>query len=1460
MKSRIISLVLVTIMIISAMPMTGVFAADESTTTDSILIGETFNDVVTGGVPDDVFTIKRAGSGDLSVVDVPDTRNKSLFMKTESGGTTYIEKSIHNPESAPLTLAFKMMLDNLGSFQLVNIVDSKGVVTPLFDVVDGKIMKDGEAVYTFDKNVWYYVEVGLNVNDKAYTVSVDNMKVIKKTDVQYSDFASIRLQLSATTQELKLDDITMFRADLVTGDVKYFENSYLFLEPILQEEAKDIASKGLLMYQNAKRAVKNGAELELSTPAKSFDKVLYVPLRFAVENLGGEVTWNTQENAAYIVFKNKTHKIKDGKTAVCVDGSPAEIKNAIINDNGTMYMAAEDVAEIMGVPVYTELGFVMIDGEEALYNKAVDLVKEEVKNMIKYPRPTGEELYSALMERFPNNTHPRLYGTKADFDKLKKVVESDDLARGMYGYIKNITDPILSQPPIQRVDVPAREDDLVNERCRLLGFMYQMTGDERYAERCWQEMETVCGYKNWYEPTNYENDRYGKSSNTLPNQAILEGMAFGYDMIHDWMTPAQRKLVAETMMNRSLHYRMLSFKGEILKTSAGGWAYWIDDPLNFNTAHNMSLMSAAIALADVYPEFCTELMEYCTRSLEHHYNKYEPDGAWIEGPDYGYATLNGTIEIAHMYEVAFGTDAGLSNVPGLTEAAYYYQYVLGPTGFFSFSDAGKQTQPRYSFSFYLADKLNDTRLGKYRKQGLIESNYLTMPEELFYYKPELIAESAEDIPLDNFYRGIETAFMRSSWDKDAVYTGLHVDYNRQQHGHVDMGTFVLDAMGEEWFWDIRRDEWHYSYMDGLPYTGRAEGHNTIVIDDTPYTYANTEDGMIPMYNLTFEDYADGETIPASDPRESLRYNYSGTGNLTVYDDPDKENNKYLLMNGNQEGDEKGSSNVTMSLPEPVVGKYEFSFRAKWKEFGDYTNTTNHNGKFFEVGSSLGSNDSNGFYFPFYLNSSGSLYGNTKSGNKIMLPEFKPDVWYDFKVTADITNNTYSLYVDGGAEGGSASLENVVQPSNIPDITYIRFPANTDISIDDILFKIDESYFEMAQTAARRWDQNQYARAYIDEFESKPRGAFAISDITEAFPMAESAVRGVMLGENRNAVIVRDEIKLKKRSDVHWFAHMSKQVGVEIAEDGKSAILSRDGKQLWVGILSDVDAVIELKDPIPMPGSPNPPEQSKNSNVYKLAIVNKGVMDVDMSVAMVPLGQGETAPSKIPEEVALADWSIPEGEVPKLTSLTVDGKPIEGFDANKTLYTVMRYDDERFVVPTVNATADSDSKVTIEQATAIPGSAIITVEKDNMKTTYTVSFAGKALAHGTIRGQHITELDITASRYETEDSAPLFIMDNDFTTRWCSFPKNQWIQIDLHNVVEMSDLDIAWYQGSERKYAFQIFLSEDGVEWTKAFDGASAGKSEEFETFTFDKTYNARYIKVVCNGHETGEYNNISEIR
>ena len=54
-------------------------------------------------------------------------------------------------------------------------------------------------------------------------------------------------------------------------------------------------------------------------------------------------------------------------------------------------------------------------------------------------------------------------------------------------------------------------------------------------------------------------------------------------------------------------------------------------------------------------------------------------------------------------------------------------------------------------------------------------------------------------PRDAIFRGVEVATLRSEWEsRDAVFVGFKAGDNKANHSHLDLGTFVLDALGKRW--------------------------------------------------------------------------------------------------------------------------------------------------------------------------------------------------------------------------------------------------------------------------------------------------------------------------------------------------------------------------------------------------------------------------------------------------------------------------------------------------------------------------------------------------------------------------------------------------------------------------------------------------------------------------------------
>ncbi|WP_343252707.1 glycoside hydrolase family 9 protein [Ligaoa zhengdingensis] len=88
--------------------------------------------------------------------------------------------------------------------------------------------------------------------------------------------------------------------------------------------------------------------------------------------------------------------------------------------------------------------------------------------------------------------------------------------------------------------------------------------------------------------------------------------------------------------------------------------------------------------------------------------------------------------------------------------------------------------------------------------------------------------------------------------------------------------------------------------------------------------------------------------------------------------------------------------------------------------------------------------------------------------------------------------------------------------------------------------------------------------------------------------------------------------------------------------------------------------------------------------------------------------------------------------PRLTSLLIDGAPLEGFDANTFAYHLC-FSEASDAAPQISATASDKLQVSIEQAEGIPGVATATVSSDTTNVTYSVYFEVTPLSDSFVDG-------------------------------------------------------------------------------------------------------------------------------
>lgn len=394
------------------------------------------------------------------------------------------------------------------------------------------------------------------------------------------------------------------------------------------------------------------------------------------------------------------------------------------------------------------------------------------------------------------------------------------------------------------------------------------------------------------------------------------------------------------------------------------------------------------------------------------------------------------------------------------------------------------------------------------------------------------------------------------------------------------------------------------------------------------------------------------------------------------------------------------------------------------------------------------------------------------------------------------------------------------------------------------------------------DQVMNAFTVFTGHESKNKGGIGVIDMAPALGSdVKSAQRGMKMDQMRTRVVLQDEIEFNRPSNLWWFMHT--QSKIEIAPDGKSAILSKNGKQLYVMLeCSNDSAKFSQMDATPLPSSPPGTGQTPNTGVVKLAVnVPKASGKFTLKVTFVPL-VGMRAEDVVSDGlIPIDEWTIPDGEykLPQVSEIKADGVLLEDFSPSKTSYTIT-LPFGATEIPQITAKT-TEGELELIQSTDLNVPTVIKVTDPSDPTSigrYSVNY--KVLPYmGAPEG--MTEYPVkgvTASAEPQPENPKEAVLDGDYDTRW-SADGEQWITLDLGEVQTVNAVGMAWYLGDTRTSTFDIAVSIDGKEFNTLTSGESSGLSAEIETFSVTET-KARYVRILGHGNSTSNWNSYSEIR
>lgn len=433
-------------------------------------------------------------------------------------------------------------------------------------------------------------------------------------------------------------------------------------------------------------------------------------------------------------------------------------------------------------------------------------------------------------------SHPRLFLTPERLQRIRSQAKTDPILAKLVKLTVQDAEKMLNEPVVA-YKIPDGKRLLGQSRYAIrriwtLSLAYRLTEDRRFLDAAVKEMLTAGKFKDWNPP------------HFLDTAEMTAAIAVGYDWLYDTMDSKDREDICQSIIQLGLKPGLESFK-------KGHW--WTKTGNNWNQVCNGGMILGALAIANEKPDLASQMIDLCLKSIPSGVKSYRPDGAYPEGPGYWVYGTTYSVLTMFAFDSALGYDFGIHKTEGLAPTATYRIQMAGPFGFFfNYADGSAKSSPDF-VTFGLAHIYQQPNIAKLHLASMIRyyglnSEKMRRPKKRFYilnviYYPEnkkmKSSRRSRSLPLDAFFRGKQDIVtMRGKWDDpNTTFLGIKGGDNQTNHGHLDIGSFVLDANGARWATDLGSDNYNMpDYFDRNKkrwtyYRMTNHSHNTLVIGD-----------------------------------------------------------------------------------------------------------------------------------------------------------------------------------------------------------------------------------------------------------------------------------------------------------------------------------------------------------------------------------------------------------------------------------------------------------------------------------------------------------------------------------------------------------------------------------------------------------------------------------------------------
>lgn len=365
-----------------------------------------------------------------------------------------------------------------------------------------------------------------------------------------------------------------------------------------------------------------------------------------------------------------------------------------------------------------------------------------------------------------------------------------------------------------------------------LGTVYQVTGEQKYADKLRDALLFYSGYRKWHGKGLADKDPAWHSE--LNTTRFSFGFAVGYDCIYNLLSAEERHTIREALIRLGIEPLLgdwVQHASRIHAMDSMGHNWWSVCASHAGFAA-LSLLGDDERVTDWLDDLLEALPEYFYYQGSVLGNKspnYDGKGAFYESVGYAQYGLYEYLLFRLAYTRVTGRQIEFDkSVVELAGSSFLHTFYPSAGGALTvnFGDTHLHKSSSHAVKLLLANGFEDPRLRWYLEQ--YEEPYTAY--DFLFYSPIWGGESRKpsDQEASVIYEKIGWAVMRSDWDKDASLLAVKSGFT-WNHAHADAGSFVFFHQGKPLL--IDSGTCSYSRPEYSSYYMQSRAHNVVLFNE-----------------------------------------------------------------------------------------------------------------------------------------------------------------------------------------------------------------------------------------------------------------------------------------------------------------------------------------------------------------------------------------------------------------------------------------------------------------------------------------------------------------------------------------------------------------------------------------------------------------------------------------------------